>query len=96
VLKSLITGAAAVGAPRAVSAELKLGPTYAEAAPAPILELKDFQPKSMLHVPVTQITRAKFPVIDVHTHLSFAAKLRAASRWARPSTWPPPRRTCCR
>ncbi|HZT69902.1 MAG TPA: amidohydrolase family protein [Terriglobia bacterium] len=35
--------------------------------------LSEFQPKSMLKVPVTNITRAKFPVIDVHTHLSFSA-----------------------
>ena len=28
----------------------------------------------MLHVPVTEVPRAKFPVIDVHTHLSFSAK----------------------
>jgi predicted TIM-barrel fold metal-dependent hydrolase len=35
--------------------------------------LSDFQPKSMLKVPATKIERAKFPVIDVHTHLSFSA-----------------------
>jgi len=33
------------------------------------LELKDFQPRSMLTVPETRIERAKFPVIDVHTHV---------------------------
>lgn len=37
------------------------------------LYLSEFEPKSMLKVPVTEITRAKFPVIDVHTHLTFAA-----------------------
>jgi predicted TIM-barrel fold metal-dependent hydrolase len=42
-------------------------------APAGLL-LKDFQPRSMLHVPETQVPRAKFPVIDIHTHLCFAAK----------------------
>jgi hypothetical protein len=36
------------------------------------LDLSDFQPKSMLHVPETKVPRARFPVIDVHTHLSFA------------------------
>ena len=35
------------------------------------LELKDYQPKSMLHLPETQVPRARFPVIDVHTHLTF-------------------------
>ena len=39
-----------------------------------VLDLKDFQPKSMLKVPVTRVPRAKFPVIDFHTHLGFSAK----------------------
>jgi len=37
------------------------------------LELSDFQPTSMLHVPETKVLRARFPVIDIHTHLSWAA-----------------------
>jgi predicted TIM-barrel fold metal-dependent hydrolase len=40
--------------------------------PAP-LELKDFQPRSMLKVASTRVPRAKFPVIDFHTHLGFRA-----------------------
>jgi len=36
------------------------------------LDLTEFQPKSMLHVPETKVSRSRFPVIDVHTHLSFA------------------------
>ena len=45
------------------------------AKPAPIpLELKDFEPRSMLKVPVTRVPRARFPVIDFHTHLGFRAK----------------------
>ena len=43
--------------------------------PAPIpLELKDFQPRSMLKVPETRVARARHPVIDIHTHLGFRAK----------------------
>jgi predicted TIM-barrel fold metal-dependent hydrolase len=38
------------------------------------LELSEFQPKSMLHVPETSVPRARFPVIDVHTHLSHTAR----------------------
>ena len=38
------------------------------------LELSKFQPKSMLHVPETKVTRSRFPVIDVHTHLSWGAE----------------------
>ncbi len=38
------------------------------------LDLADFQPKSMLHVPETKVTRSRYPVIDIHTHLSIRAK----------------------
>ncbi|MDX2034837.1 MAG: amidohydrolase family protein [Blastocatellia bacterium] len=37
----------------------------------PPLPLKEYEPKSRLHVPETRIERARFPVIDFHTHLSF-------------------------
>ena len=37
------------------------------------LDLKDFQPRSALHVPETKVPRSRFPVIDIHTHLCFAA-----------------------
>jgi uncharacterized protein len=35
--------------------------------------LKDFQPEPALHAAVHEIQRAKFPVIDVHTHTNDAA-----------------------
>jgi len=38
------------------------------------LALEDFQPKSMLHVPETKMTRSRFPLIDVHTHLTRGAR----------------------
>jgi predicted TIM-barrel fold metal-dependent hydrolase len=38
------------------------------------LQLANFQPRSMLHVPETKVVRPRYPVIDIHTHLSFAAK----------------------
>src|SRR5689334_19747763 len=38
---------------------------------APPLALKDYQPKSMLHVPETHVPRSRFPNIDFHTHLSW-------------------------
>ncbi|MFQ5740445.1 MAG: amidohydrolase family protein [Acidobacteriota bacterium] len=39
--------------------------------PAPAsLALGDFEPRSMLKVPVTQVERARYPLIDFHTHLS--------------------------
>jgi predicted TIM-barrel fold metal-dependent hydrolase len=38
------------------------------------LDLSEFQPKSMLHVPETKVPRSRYPVIDIHTHLSSRAK----------------------
>jgi predicted TIM-barrel fold metal-dependent hydrolase len=38
------------------------------------LALEDYEPKSMLHVPETKIPRARFPVIDFHTHLSWSGR----------------------
>jgi len=36
------------------------------------LLLKDYNPRPMLHVPLHAVTRAKFPVIDVHSHVNDA------------------------
>jgi len=38
------------------------------------LQLKDFEPRSMLHVPETKVEKARYPLIDIHTHLSRVAK----------------------
>ena len=37
------------------------------ASPETIL-LKDYQPKSLYKIPVTEVSRAKFPIIDMHSH----------------------------
>lgn len=37
---------------------------------SPSLPLTEFEPKSMLHVEETHVARARFPVIDFHTHVS--------------------------
>ncbi len=36
------------------------------------LLLRDFKPKSMLHAPVHNVDRARFPVLDVHQHVNDA------------------------
>jgi predicted TIM-barrel fold metal-dependent hydrolase len=38
------------------------------------MDIADYQPKSMLQVKETKVERARFPVIDIHAHLSWAAK----------------------
>ena len=64
--------AATAARSRQSPAQSKPSPASAPQAPA-VLDLKDFQPRSMLKVPETKVPRAKFPVIDVHTHLGFRA-----------------------
>jgi hypothetical protein len=59
-------------------AGMHAGPLAAEAPeskslPKP-LDLSQYEPKSMLQVHETQVARAKFPVIDFHTHISVSAK----------------------
>jgi probable HAF family extracellular repeat protein len=41
----------------------------AKTAPLPLAE---YEPKSMLHVQETHVERARFPVVDVHTHMQVA------------------------
>ena len=67
-------GAALTGGALADAASVYAQVRSPEGAGKMKLELAEFQPKSMLHVPETKVARARFPVIDVHTHLSFRAK----------------------
>jgi predicted TIM-barrel fold metal-dependent hydrolase len=45
------------------------------AASRKTLLLREFTPKSMVHLPVHEVKRAKFPVIDVHTHINDAMRI---------------------
>ena len=47
------------------------GPQNAEGRP---LGLADYEPKSMLQVHETRVEKARFPAIDIHTHISVSAK----------------------
>jgi predicted TIM-barrel fold metal-dependent hydrolase len=38
------------------------------------LDLTEFQPRSMLHLSETKVARARFPVIDIHTHITSVAR----------------------
>jgi predicted TIM-barrel fold metal-dependent hydrolase len=46
----------------------------ADPTPQP-LQLAEFEPRSMLHVPETKVSRSRYPVIDIHTHLTVHAKV---------------------
>jgi len=43
-------------------------PGTSDDAPANQLLLKDYRPKSIYKIPVTKVEKARFPVIDVHSH----------------------------
>jgi len=51
------------------------------------VSLPDYEPRSMLRVPETKVERSRFPVIDVHTHLSWSSPLgkEAAPRMTAPA-----------
>jgi predicted TIM-barrel fold metal-dependent hydrolase len=70
----LTTGAMATAAAATSAERAEAGIRHGETAKPAVLELKDFQPKSMLVVPETHVPRARFPAIDFHTHLGFSAK----------------------
>ena len=40
------------------------------------LSLAEFRPRSMLHVKQTDIRRARYPVVDVHTHFGYRMRTR--------------------
>src|SRR5581483_1426911 len=50
------------------AAAAQSGPAKAE--PAPKIYLNEYTPKTMLVLPEHRPARAKFPIIDVHTHVS--------------------------
>ena len=44
--------------------------------------LKDYRPKSIYKIPVTKISRAKFPIIDMHSH-PYAETAQQIEEWAK-------------
>jgi predicted TIM-barrel fold metal-dependent hydrolase len=58
-----------------------VGKAAAPASPETIL-LKDYRPKSIYKIPVTSVPRAKFPVIDMHSH-AYAKTPAEISQWVK-------------
>src|SRR5580698_11345928 len=46
------------------------------------LLLKDYRPKSIYNIPITEIAKAKFPIIDMHSH-PYAKTAGAIDEWVR-------------
>ncbi len=44
------------------------------------LPLVDYQPRSMLHVHETHVARARYPLIDFHTHVTFGPNLKPGDK----------------
>lgn len=68
-------GAAASSIP--TRARETTAPSTPTSAPTPanqMLPLSEYKPKSMLQVHETHVERARFPVIDIHTHISEAKR----------------------
>jgi predicted TIM-barrel fold metal-dependent hydrolase len=67
----LALGAASLPASReAIQAQMTGHPP--QTAGTGDLTLQQYVPKSMLHLPETHVPRARFPVIDFHTHITYS------------------------
>ena len=55
---------------------------YVEPGPMDAILLKNYKPESSLVVPETRIEKARFPVIDVHTHSFMNGATDKEYRWA--------------
>jgi len=70
-------GLAAAGLPGAWAATGGVDPVSeagGETSASKPLALADYEPKTMLRLPETKVERARYPVIDIHTHLSMSAR----------------------
>jgi len=94
--RSFLNATAAAGIAAAVPARSSLGyaahvgsqtsepsaqKSATEKSPATIL-LKDYRPKSLHKVPVTEVAKAKFPIIDMHSH-PYAETPEQIDEWVR-------------
>ena len=71
-----------VGATFVLSTPPLRAQTTAEATPPDQLLLKDYRPRSIFNVPQTRVEKARFPVIDVHSH-QYAKTPAQVEQWVR-------------
>ena len=72
-------GATTNAAKRASPAD---APATTKAASPETLLLKDYRPQSIYKIPVTEIAKAKFPMIDMHSH-PYAKSAAEIDQWVR-------------
>jgi uncharacterized protein len=66
-------------APNPISSDAQKAPE--QASPEKIL-LKDYRPKSIYKIPITEVRKAKFPIIDMHSH-AYAKTPGEIAEWIR-------------
>ena len=81
------TGLSSAAGFAAAAEEAKAGahadaPATTKTASPETLLLKDYRPKSIYKIPVTEIAKAKFPVIDMHSH-PYAKTAAEIDDWVR-------------
>jgi predicted TIM-barrel fold metal-dependent hydrolase len=79
----LIAAAGVAAAARTSQAQTPLqGASQSENGPMDKVLLKDYRPETSLVVPQTQVPKAKFPAIDVHSH-TYARTPAEVAQWVR-------------
>ncbi|MGH9593049.1 MAG: amidohydrolase family protein, partial [Bryobacteraceae bacterium] len=70
--RDLLAGAAAMASLGGAEATAQVENDQIKGTPLP---LQQYEPKSMLHVKETRVERARFPVVDFHTHITWSDTL---------------------
>ena len=91
LLKTLMSGAALSALPSSASsaplaAQAPVRPRRPARLPRADLPLQQFEPRSMLRVAETPVDKARFPVVDMHTHVTRRARVSAGVSLGEPIT----------
>ena len=77
-----LPGTSAFGSVPGGPASGPVASTNAQVASPDTILLKDYRPTSLYKIPVTDISKAKFPIIDVHSH-PYVKTGREIDEWVR-------------
>ncbi len=80
-LQTVGTGSLAASVSPAWGAQADASKKSEQASPETIL-LKDYKPRSLYKIPITEVPKAKFPVIDMHSH-AYAKTPAEIDEWVR-------------
>ena len=74
--------ASVFGVAENAKATARVGASATKGASPDTILLKDYRPESIYKIPVTEIAKAKFPIIDMHSH-PYAKTTREIEEWVR-------------